>query len=62
MVKKNYFTYTKPEMEFNNVLFPAPDGPKIADKLPASNLPLTDFKIHLSASETSLKKESVKSN
>lgn len=31
---------------------PAPDGPKIADKWPASNLPLTDFKIHFPDSVT----------
>lgn len=43
--KSNANSYLKPEIAFNRLLFPAPEGPKIVERCPASNLPLTPCKI-----------------
>ena len=41
----NRNSYLKPDIAFSKLLFPAPEGPKIAERCPASNLPLTPRKI-----------------
>lgn len=37
--------YLYPEIAFKRLLFPAPDGPIIAESWPEANFPLTDFMI-----------------
>lgn len=37
--------YLKPEIMFNNELFPAPEGPRIAQSLPEVNFPDSPFRI-----------------
>ena len=47
----NFYVYLNPDKIFKRVLFPAPDGPKIADNWPALKLPLTPCKIVLLSGE-----------
>lgn len=43
----NISAYLYPEIAFKRLLFPAPDGPIIAESWPEANFPLTDFKMVL---------------
>lgn len=52
--RSRFYDICLPEIKLSMVVFPQPEGPRMAVKVPGLNLPVHDFKISLMPSSSTI--------